>query len=112
MPDTFSTTAEDVLDGIDLTGRTALVRGATSGLGLESALALSRAGGDLGLVGRDTEKLDAATAEVAAQGPGSASGVAVDLADTEAAAEVAARLAGIRRAVESATSNAFPASRS
>ncbi|GAA2813532.1 SDR family NAD(P)-dependent oxidoreductase [Saccharopolyspora taberi] len=37
-------TADDVLAGIDLSGRTALVTGGYSGIGLETTLALSRAG--------------------------------------------------------------------
>ncbi|MEU9793646.1 SDR family NAD(P)-dependent oxidoreductase [Streptomyces sparsogenes] len=37
-------TADDVLGGIDLTGRTALVTGGYSGLGLETTRALARAG--------------------------------------------------------------------
>jgi NAD(P)-dependent dehydrogenase (short-subunit alcohol dehydrogenase family) len=41
---TASTTAAEVLDGIDLTGRTALVTGGSSGLGLETATALANAG--------------------------------------------------------------------
>jgi NAD(P)-dependent dehydrogenase (short-subunit alcohol dehydrogenase family) len=38
------TTADEVLDGIDLTGRTALVTGGYSGIGIETTRALSRAG--------------------------------------------------------------------
>lgn len=37
-------TADDVLRGVDLTGRTAIVTGGTSGIGLETAAALARAG--------------------------------------------------------------------
>ncbi|ADI05163.1 oxidoreductase [Streptomyces bingchenggensis BCW-1] len=37
-------TADDVLTGIDLSGRTALVTGGYSGLGLETTRALARAG--------------------------------------------------------------------
>ncbi|MEV0128057.1 SDR family NAD(P)-dependent oxidoreductase [Dactylosporangium sp. NPDC050688] len=37
-------TADDVLRGVDLTGRTAIVTGGTSGIGLETATALARAG--------------------------------------------------------------------
>ena len=37
-------TADDVLRGVDLTGRTAIVTGGTSGIGLETCKALARAG--------------------------------------------------------------------
>jgi NAD(P)-dependent dehydrogenase (short-subunit alcohol dehydrogenase family) len=37
-------TADDVLRGVDLTGRTAIVTGGTSGIGLETSQALARAG--------------------------------------------------------------------
>ena len=40
----FETTASDVLQGVDLSGRTALVTGAKAGIGYETALALAGAG--------------------------------------------------------------------
>ncbi|MFJ4655236.1 SDR family NAD(P)-dependent oxidoreductase [Nocardia sp. NPDC088792] len=46
-------TTADVLDGVDLTGRTALVTGATSGLGAETARALAAAGATVVLAARD-----------------------------------------------------------
>ncbi|WP_084477926.1 SDR family NAD(P)-dependent oxidoreductase [Nocardia jejuensis] len=46
-------TTDDVLDGVDLTGRTALVTGATSGLGAETARALAAAGATVVLAARD-----------------------------------------------------------
>lgn len=44
---------DEVLDGVDLTGRTALVTGATSGLGAETARALAAAGATVVLAARD-----------------------------------------------------------
>src|SRR6476661_7305664 len=43
----FSSTAEEVLHGIDLTGRLAIVTGGYSGLGLETTRALTGAGADV-----------------------------------------------------------------
>ena len=40
----FASTASEVLDGVDLTGKTALVTGANSGIGFETARALCKAG--------------------------------------------------------------------
>lgn len=47
------TTTDDVLDGVDLTGRTALVTGVTSGLGGETARALAASGATVILTARD-----------------------------------------------------------
>ncbi|CAM2770440.1 SDR family NAD(P)-dependent oxidoreductase [Prescottella defluvii] len=52
------TVTDDVLDGIDLTGRTAVVTGATSGLGGETARVLAASGATVILAARDG---DAAT---------------------------------------------------
>ncbi|WP_327140415.1 SDR family NAD(P)-dependent oxidoreductase [Nocardia sp. NBC_01327] len=46
-------TTDEVLEGVDLTGRTALVTGATSGLGAETARALAAAGATVVLAARD-----------------------------------------------------------
>jgi gluconate 5-dehydrogenase len=46
-----------------LAGRVALVTGASSGLGAEAARALARAGADVGLVARRTERLEALARE-------------------------------------------------
>ena len=40
----FDTTTDEVLEGVRLDGRTALVTGASTGLGLETARALAAAG--------------------------------------------------------------------
>jgi NAD(P)-dependent dehydrogenase (short-subunit alcohol dehydrogenase family) len=43
----FNTTAAEILAGVDLTGRRALVTGGSSGLGVETARALASAGADV-----------------------------------------------------------------
>jgi NAD(P)-dependent dehydrogenase (short-subunit alcohol dehydrogenase family) len=53
-----SSTSDEVLDGIDLSGRTALVTGASSGLGAESARALAAHGARVVMTGRDLAKTE------------------------------------------------------
>ena len=61
----FDSTADDVLEGKDLSGRTILVTGGYSGLGQETARALAAKGAHLILSGRDATKLDATADEIA-----------------------------------------------
>jgi NAD(P)-dependent dehydrogenase (short-subunit alcohol dehydrogenase family) len=46
-----SSTAADVLNDVDLSGRRAIITGATSGIGVETARALANAGADVVLLG-------------------------------------------------------------
>jgi len=52
----FETTTEQVLEGIDLSGRRALVTGASGGLGAETARALASRGAAVTLTARNLEK--------------------------------------------------------
>jgi NAD(P)-dependent dehydrogenase (short-subunit alcohol dehydrogenase family) len=51
-----ATTADEVLEGIDLAGRRVLVTGASSGIGQETARALAARGAEVILTARDTAK--------------------------------------------------------
>ena len=53
---TKDSTADDVLAGIDLTGKRAVVTGAASGIGVETARSLARAGADVTIAVRNTTK--------------------------------------------------------
>lgn len=52
----YASTAEEVTAGLDLTGRTILITGANSGLGLESARVLASRGAQIVAAARSTEK--------------------------------------------------------
>jgi len=54
----FESTADDVLAGRDLSGKTALVTGGASGIGWETARALAAAGAHVVITARDTTKAD------------------------------------------------------
>lgn len=55
----------------DIAGKTFVITGATSGIGLQTALRLAAMGGRLALVGRDRSRGEAACAAVRARAPGS-----------------------------------------
>ncbi|MFF4573998.1 SDR family oxidoreductase [Streptomyces sp. NPDC001410] len=67
--------------GLDLTGRTAVVTGASRGIGLAIAQAIAAAGGNVVLTSRSQEAADAAAAQVS----GTAVGVGAHAVDEEAA---------------------------
>ncbi|MFE4254038.1 SDR family NAD(P)-dependent oxidoreductase [Streptomyces sp. NPDC056910] len=63
----FHTTADEVLDGIDLTGKRAIVTGGASGIGAETARALAGAGADVTLAVRNVEAGNRVAREIAAK---------------------------------------------
>jgi NAD(P)-dependent dehydrogenase (short-subunit alcohol dehydrogenase family) len=58
-------TAAEVIAGLDLTGRRAVVTGASSGIGVETARALAGAGAEVTLAVRDTAAGERTAAEIA-----------------------------------------------
>ena len=74
---------------LQLSGKTAIVTGATAGIGLAIATTLAREGVSVTITGRGGDKLDAAVQRIAAAAPGSQ--VTAVVAD-QSSAEGAARL--------------------
>ncbi len=74
---------------IDLSGRVALVTGASSGLGEQFARTLAKAGAAVVLAGRRTDRLKTLRAEIEGQG-GDAHVVELDVTDTESIASAVA----------------------
>jgi NAD(P)-dependent dehydrogenase (short-subunit alcohol dehydrogenase family) len=71
MPRQFDakSTTDQVLDGIDLTGKLALVTGASSGLGVETSRALASKGAKVVMAARDVAKIESAAAAIRARHP-------------------------------------------
>ena len=64
-PFEFDSTAAEVVEGIDLSGKRAIVTGGSSGIGIETARALACAGAAVTLAVRDTEAGKRTAAEIA-----------------------------------------------
>lgn len=75
-------TTDEVLDGLDLTGRRVVITGAATGLGRESARAMAAHGASVTVLARSEERAAGAAAEIESMVPGAdvEPGV-VDLAD-------------------------------
>jgi NAD(P)-dependent dehydrogenase (short-subunit alcohol dehydrogenase family) len=88
-------------------GRTAVITGATGGLGYETALALARAGAVVVLTGRNGAKGQDALARIRAQVPGAAiTYETLDLASLASVADFAARFAASYATLDLLVNNA------
>lgn len=77
-----TTTADEVVEGVDLTGTRAVVTGAASGIGVETARSLARAGAEVTLAVRDTAAGERVAADIAsATGRPAPRVIALDLLD-------------------------------
>src|SRR5258708_21654327 len=77
-----TSTASEVIDGVDLSGKTAIVTGAGSGIGIETARALASAGAEVVLaVRRPQAAEEIAAGIIGATGNAEVSVRALDLAD-------------------------------
>jgi NAD(P)-dependent dehydrogenase (short-subunit alcohol dehydrogenase family) len=100
----FDSAALEVVAGIELSGKRAIVTGASSGIGIETARALADAGADVTLAVRDTDAGERAAADIALTTHSTAVHVGrLDLADQ---ASVAAFVAGWSGPLDVLVSNA------
>ena len=83
----FESTAADVIASVDLTGKTAIVTGASSGIGVETARALAAAGASVVLAVRNASQGGRVAAEIRdSTGNSSVDVGAVDLSDLSSVA--------------------------
>jgi NAD(P)-dependent dehydrogenase (short-subunit alcohol dehydrogenase family) len=91
----FTSTAAEVIAGVDLSGKRAIVTGASSGIGVETARALADVGAAVTLAVRNTEAGERVAAEIReGTGSGAVAVGAVDLSDLSSVAAFAAAWSG------------------
>ena len=95
-------TAEEVTEGLDLTGQTALVTGANSGLGYETMRVLAMRGAHVIGAARTLEKAKTACNSV----DGRATPVAIELSDFESAAQCVAEVKALDTPIDMLICNA------
>jgi NAD(P)-dependent dehydrogenase (short-subunit alcohol dehydrogenase family) len=91
----FESTAAEVVEGIDLSGKRAIVTGGASGIGIETARALAGAGADVTLAVRDTGAGERTATDITATTGSTAVHVGrLDLADRASVAAFVASWSG------------------
>jgi len=111
-----TSTTDDVLAGVDLSGKVAVVTGGSGGLGLETARALAAHGATVVIAARDPQKCAAARTAITGQVPGAHVDVVhLDLSSLDpvraAASEVAQRHPRIDLLIDNAGVMACPLAR-
>jgi NAD(P)-dependent dehydrogenase (short-subunit alcohol dehydrogenase family) len=100
-------TALQIVDGIDLSGKTCVITGASSGLGRESARALAAAGAHVVLAARNHDALAQAAQWIAAEIPGArTSTVELDLTSLAGVRAAASAIRDIAPAIDVLMNNA------
>ena len=94
-------TAAQVLEGVNVAGKLAIVTGGHSGIGLETTRALSRAGADVIVPARNTEQ-----ARAALKGFAGVTVETLDLSDLDSVCAIAERILGSGRHVDMLINNA------
>lgn len=99
-------TADEVVAGVDLSGKLAVVTGGSVGLGRETARALASAGADVFLGARTPESLDAASIALRAAGAGRVYSHVLNLMDPTSVEDFAKGVLALARPVDILINNA------
>ena len=104
---TDSPTASDVVEGVDLTGKTCVITGASAGLGKESARALAMTGAHVVMAARNADALADAEEWVRTEVPhATTSTVVLDLTSLASVRAAAAAIGDITPAIHVLMNNA------
>ncbi|MEM7411364.1 MAG: SDR family NAD(P)-dependent oxidoreductase [Myxococcota bacterium] len=107
MPFHAESTTDEVLEGVRLDGKHALVTGATGGLGIETARALASVGASVTITGRGGDKIAAALRTLREQVPGAQfDGEELELGSLSNVAEASKRIVASGRAIDRLILNA------
>jgi NAD(P)-dependent dehydrogenase (short-subunit alcohol dehydrogenase family) len=101
------TTADEVLAGLDLTGKTIVVTGSSAGLGSETARAMAAAGAEIIMAARDPDKNARIAARIRAEQPDAKLHlVTMDLADMASVRDAAAGILAAHPQIDALINNA------
>ncbi|ROS01145.1 NAD(P)-dependent dehydrogenase (short-subunit alcohol dehydrogenase family) [Sinobacterium caligoides] len=101
------TTTDEVVAGIDLSGKTAVITGASGGLGAEVARALASRGATVVLASRDLQRTQRKAEEIAEQtGNHQLQAVAIDLADLDSVRAAATAIRSSHPVIDILVNNA------
>lgn len=98
----FASTAEEVTDGLDLSARTVLITGVTSGLGREAARVLAARGAHVIGTGRTAESARGVLARFGAN----STAIACELSEPASVRQAAAEVAALGRSLDAVIFNA------
>ena len=102
-----ATTAEEVLQGVDLSGKVVVLTGSSAGIGRESARVLAKAGATLVMVARDQEKNRRVADAIRSETPGARLElVSIDLADLASVRRAAAEILAAHPKIDILINNA------
>ncbi len=103
----LESTADEVIRGIDLTGKVIVVTGSSAGLGAESIRVLAGAGAEIVMVARNPAKNEAVADRIRAEVPGAKlSTVVMDLADLGSVRRAAAEILAAHPKIDVLMNNA------
>jgi NAD(P)-dependent dehydrogenase (short-subunit alcohol dehydrogenase family) len=93
-------TADEVVAGVDLSGKLAIITGGAAGIGKETARVLATSGADVLIAGRNRKVLDSAVRELGPFARGTVMASEIDLLSLKSVSDFADRIVALNRPVD------------